>query len=51
MDSLTLRIFYADTVQIGMGYYTNYPTFFELGRTLEYKAIEENRYIGKNLEK
>jgi acyl-CoA thioester hydrolase len=47
MNSLKVRIAYADTDQIGMVYYANYLTFFEQGRTellrdigLEYKAIE-----------
>jgi acyl-CoA thioester hydrolase len=47
MNSLNIRIAYADTDQMGMVYYGNYLTFFERGRTellreigLEYKAIE-----------
>jgi acyl-CoA thioester hydrolase len=48
VNSLNLRIAYADTDQMGMVYYGNYLTFFERGRTellreigLEYKAIED----------
>jgi acyl-CoA thioester hydrolase len=51
MNSLKLRIAYADTDQMGMVYYANYLTFFERGRTellreigLEYKSIEERGF-------
>jgi acyl-CoA thioester hydrolase len=51
MNSLALRISYADTDQMGMVYYANYLDFFERGRAellreigLEYKAIEERGF-------
>jgi acyl-CoA thioester hydrolase len=51
MNSLKVRIAYADTDQMGMVYYANYLTFFERGRTellreigLEYKAIEDRGF-------
>jgi acyl-CoA thioester hydrolase len=51
MNTLQLRIAYADTDQMGMVYYANYLTFFERGRTellrevgLEYKSIEDRGF-------
>ncbi|MDR0956524.1 MAG: acyl-CoA thioesterase [Endomicrobium sp.] len=51
MNSLQLRVTYADTDQMGMVYYANYLLFFERGRTellrdigLEYKIIEERGF-------
>ncbi|MDR0977813.1 MAG: acyl-CoA thioesterase [Endomicrobium sp.] len=51
MNSLQLRISYADTDQMGMVYYANYLTFFERGRTelfrnigINYKIIEERGF-------
>jgi acyl-CoA thioester hydrolase len=51
MNTLQIRIAYADTDQMGMVYYGNYLTFFERGRTellravgLEYKKIEERGF-------
>ncbi|MDR1942298.1 MAG: acyl-CoA thioesterase [Endomicrobium sp.] len=51
MNSLTIRIAYADTDQMGVVYYGNYFTFFERGRTewlreigLEYTKIEERGF-------
>jgi len=51
MNSLDIRIAYADTDQMGVVYYGNYLTFFERGRTeylrevgLEYAKLEERGY-------
>ena len=51
MNTLKIRIAYADTDQMGMVYYGNYMTFYERGRTellreigLEYKIIEERGF-------
>ncbi|MCA6071662.1 MAG: acyl-CoA thioesterase [Endomicrobium sp.] len=51
MNSIYLRVSYADTDQMGMVYYANYLAFFEKGRTellrsigLEYKTIEERGF-------
>ncbi|MCA6069750.1 MAG: acyl-CoA thioesterase [Endomicrobium sp.] len=48
MNSIDIRVSYADTYQMGMVYYANYLTFFERDRTellrsigLEYKTTEE----------
>jgi len=51
MNSINIRIAYADTDQMGVVYYGNYLTFFERGRTeylreagLEYSKLEKRGY-------
>ncbi|MDR0486216.1 MAG: acyl-CoA thioesterase [Elusimicrobiota bacterium] len=48
MNTLSIRISYSDTDQMGMVYYSNYLVFFERGRTelfrslgISYKELEE----------
>jgi acyl-CoA thioester hydrolase len=48
IHTMQVRVTYADTDQMGMVYYGNYLTWFEMGRTellratgLAYKAVEE----------